>query len=183
MFAPRFAAALAAGLLMTGCTAAAPEASFSGPWAPQLDEAYRTATADIQREVLRDGTITDAEYQELMTAFEQCVTGSGLTLTWEGTDGGFTIDGGDPDKEQPILDRCTHDTEGQVTMLYREMRRNPENRDERQIMAACLVRIGLVDRAYTAADYERDFDTEPKPAFFSDPAFGRCSSDPLGTNA
>lgn len=179
------AAAVAVAMTMFNSGCSGPEESrpggdqFTGPWAQELRTAYETSQSELEKQVLEDGRITDAENSELLKAYQQCVTDLGFELTWEGDEGGFSI----PGEEQPseeALAKCTDATEGDAAMLYREMRRNPENINESEIMAACLVRIGLVDASYTAQDYESDFNSNPSPALFDDQKFNDCNADPLG---
>ena len=74
---------------------------------------------------------------------------------------------------------CRDRTSGQISGLYFQINRNPENRDEFAIMAECLSRKGLVERSYSAKDYAAAFEQQNFPFDVNDPRSRACSLDPL----
>ncbi len=199
----RSAAAAIIAVAACGCSSVAPQArdsatsdtmqqvpEFSGPWAEMFADTYRRATTDQQRAVLRDGEVTEAEHLELSQAFAECLSGFGYIITF-GEGGRFALDVQSqtvPDERvQSVVHECTSSTVGDVDALYEEVRRNPGNLDERDIMAACLVREGVVDSRFTADEYARWFNSEDGErvpftvdASVGEATFSECNLDPLG---
>lgn len=192
------AAALALLITMTGCSSQASSAgntpsrgdsvAFTGPWASDLQHVYETSTTEQQRSVLKDGKITEAEVTELKDMFESCLSSRNLTVTWEGSNGEFSVTpvktAGSPPTNTQVDDSvrtCQAESQGGVVDLYYAMARNPQNQDEREIMAACLVRVKLVPQGYSAKDYERDYEADPKPSYFDQQQFRDCVADPLNS--
>jgi len=160
---------------------------FSGPWASQFTEEYIRAESDFVREVLADEKITDQELAEMRSKFTECLMGYGFTEISFEPSGGFSLKdltGMDDELSNDRVLECSNESgESSVGALHSWIRRNPDNLDEHEIMAACLVRKGVVDPSYGAKDYTESFDTESFPYF--DQAAGEaarrsCNLDPLG---
>ncbi|MFV0407907.1 MAG: hypothetical protein ACK5LN_13985 [Propioniciclava sp.] len=173
---------LLTSLLVSGCEGATSEVDeqFTGPWAQQLRTAYEESRSELERQVLADGLITDAEYAELLGAFQTCIEDLGYELTWEGDDGGFSIPGEQSPSEQQIAE-CSATTDGEASGYYVQMRRNPENLDEAEIMVDCLIRVGVVDPSYSPEDYQQDGLSGSGPTYLDTEEFRACNADPLGT--
>ncbi len=195
-----------AGLALTGCTTSGagaddggtpgggplPQAStlpddaevpaFSGPWATEFERAYRASESDLQRKVLADGRITDQEMSALQDGFRDCLELQSFSEVTFTDDGGFGLsapDGWDDARVQESVTACQASTLGQVDTLYFGMQRNPAHEDEWDLMAACLVRQGLVPAGYSAEDYGRDAPAGTFPFDSGDPLFNACVADPL----
>ena len=159
--------------------------SFTGQWAGAFESAYRAATSDLQREVLKDGVISDKELSELGDQLSTCLKASGYTNVnvFPGDTGlSFKAPKGKTTSQQNAeVPQCENLAYGQVDILYGEVHRNPSHQDEFTIMAACLVRQKLVPPSFTAADYGKDASDNSFP--FSIPKnstkFNACVSDPL----
>ncbi len=90
-----------------------------------------------------------------------------------------------PPPEQDPAERDAKECEaasayGAVALYYR-IRRNPQNKDERELMAACLVRKGVVPAGYSATDFQRDTRAQPPPSYLESAAALACSADPLNS--
>ncbi len=197
---PALAGLAVIGALVVGCTAAgattastavpAPAASFDGdvpafdgPWADWFTTVYTSEHAtDAQREILADGEITDAEYAQVRGDFARCLEDLGLEVQLS-PDGGFTIDDDGGLSETQItgdaVPTCEARTVGSVAMLYEQIRRNPEQKDEATIVVACLKDAGIVGAAYTAAEYRRDLDAYAGLDWDASEVRS-CVDDPLG---
>ncbi|GAA2447617.1 hypothetical protein [Agromyces soli] len=160
--------------------------AFSGPWAGEFADAFRQSGSDFEREALRDGSISESEVAEAENLFGNCMKDRGLDFNGFKPGGGFDfgLGGADPDQANAIADECSVSSGvNTVVSLYFAMQRNPQNQDEAEIIAACLVEERAVPAGYTASDYTRD---APEMAFpFTDKDSGeqaleRCSKDPLG---
>ena len=163
-----------------------PVPSFSGPWAAEFEEFYRSTESDFARTVLADGQITDAEYAEMEERFRSCLAEDGVTFDGFRPDGGYTTslapNGGDT---YAIIQRCSKSSgEDTVGALYSFMRTNPDNLDSMTIMAECLVKKGVVPPGYDADAYLQQMEGLSEglsglPSEFYD-ALMSCSDDPLG---
>ncbi|MBT8163542.1 MULTISPECIES: hypothetical protein [Arthrobacter] len=155
--------------------------TFTGPWADYFRSAYSTATTDLQRTILSDGKITDQENQEVRNAFVSCMAAFDIRVELQEYDSTKSIaPTGMTDAKYDELSRdCRARTSGQISGLYFQINRNPENRDESAIMAECLSRKGLVERNYSAKDYEAASGDQNFPFDAADPRFRACGLDPL----
>lgn len=161
--------------------AAVPE--FTGKWAVAFERAYRGSTSDLQRQVLADGEITEQEMAALQDDMRTCLGAAGFTdveFSPDGGSSGMTPPGMSDADFQRVTTSCAESSFGSVDILYNNLRRNPSNQDEFTIMAACLVRQGLVAQDYSAEDYGRDAPADTFPFDADDARFGACVSDPLG---
>lgn len=184
-FRPWVVVSLAVALgMLVGCTPAeAPR--FTGAWSSQFEQAYTATDNTFVREAIKDGTVTDEEYAEMFERFRSCLEAAGITLTVNGLRYRWNIpEGGSADDANSSFDRCSVEAgENYIGWLYYGVKRNPENLDEDEITAACLVRAGVVPEDYSAADYARDNEKQTYPFFdqeAGDKAHGRCLDDPLG---
>ncbi len=196
---PALAGLAVMGALVVGCTAAgattastavpAPSSfdgevpAFDGPWADWFTTVFTSENAtDAQRAILADEEITDAEYTQVRGDFARCLEDLGLTVQLQ-PDGGFTIDDDGGLSEAQItgdaVPTCEARTVGSVAMLYEQIRRNPEQKDEATIVVACLKDAGIVGSAYTAAEYRRDLDAYTGLDWDAS-AVRSCVDDPLG---
>lgn len=185
-------AALLMVLFTVGCSASgssvpgsgnAPDGAapaFEGPWAAEFAQAYGQATSDLQRTILKDGTITEAEATQVRNDVVSCLEAAGYTNVSYGAEGlnyssTSKMDPNAPDNE---ADRCLKDTEGPVLALYEQVRRNPSNEDEAELMAGCLTKSGLVPQGYTAADYRKDMESNTPSFDTESQKFRDCAADP-----
>lgn len=190
------ALAAAALLLLSGCSAdatgpegiassgpAAAVPTFSGPWAAEFADAYRSTHDPVAHRVLADETITDQDYSEISDSFVACLKGRGFTAAIDDAYGRFTITDGDGDdpRVRAALRECSPGFDA-VSGLRAQMLRNPQHRDENEIVVACLIAAGLVDKGYTAADYEREISTERFSFDADGSAATDCFRDPLRTD-
>lgn len=179
---------------LTGCTPVAPTTNpgpdsigdvpaFEGPWAEAFAQAWLDASTDEQRAILADGKITDAEYADVRQGLVDCIAGFGATVTL-GPYGTFSIDPGglsDTQLNDDILPECEQQTVGQITFLYEQLARNPQNRDEAELMVECLRRVGVVGPAYSAAQWRADSESQTG-LDWDDPRIRQCGLDPLGAS-
>ncbi len=74
---------------------------------------------------------------------------------------------------------CSSRFDRNVSLLYRETRRNPEKQDEAEIAVACLRRAGLVDGAYSERRWRSEYDAGVFSFDEWAPAAAHCRDDPL----
>jgi len=148
---------------------------------------YQRAESDFVRAVLQDEVITDQELSETRDRFAECLSAYAITDVVHDDDGSFSFtepEGADYDTVNDQVDGCGKDSgEEQISALHSWIRRNPDNQDENTIMAACLVRKGVVAPSYSADEYAEDDADDDFP--YADPSAGEeahrvCDRDPLG---
>lgn len=159
---------------------------FETPWEAEFTEAYLGSTSDLQREILEDGQITEDEADELRSALQTCLAEQGFTdVTFYGA-GAFAEQppaGMSNEDHYAIVSACHQaawgDEAADVYYLYYRVERNPDHEDETDIMAACLVRAGLVETGYSGEDYADDAANDEHPFDTSAAQFQDCLLSPL----
>lgn len=160
--------------------------SFAGPYASEFRQAWIDADSEFIRNVIEDETISDQEFSEIAQRLTQCVASRGMTLSDYDDHGGYSVDVNNVDgaEADSLLTACDKESGWLPLSVLRENQlSNPENRDQNEVMAECLVREGIVAPGYTADDFARD---NPERSFpYLEPATGdravmECQDDPLG---
>ncbi|MBB6406687.1 hypothetical protein [Arthrobacter sp. AZCC_0090] len=130
---------------------------------------------------MSDEKITDQENHEVRTEFVSCMAAFDIQIELQESDSiKSTSPAGMTDAKYDELSKnCRAETSGQISSLYFQINRNPENKDEFAIMVECLSRSGLAERGYSAKDYEAAFGEQNFPFDVGDPRFRACSLDPL----
>lgn len=187
----RAAAVISVVMLLAGCspsvtskphdaggtvafTGSVPE--FTGPWAEAFTRAYKETNDELTHRILATGTITDADYAELSSAFVKCMKDKGVTATVEGAAGQASTD------DVPGVMEAMQICDGIFSVgasLHGQIIRNPENLNENVIVAACLVRVGLVPPSYTANSYAEELKTQKFSYDLNSSKFMSCISSPL----
>jgi len=196
--------ATAVALLTTACAmsadqggpAATPSPSAAGgvvtatdksAWTAEVKDAASSASSDLERKILADGVITAAEVAEAKAAFTACMTAYGAHVEWSANSDamsvGYPMTGTPSPDEMALMQTqqktCWRSTATNAISLYYQMQRNPQKQDEFTIVAACLVRKGVMPEGYTAAEFARDRASDPKPTQFATDAAGSCFNTPL----
>jgi len=152
---------------------------FSGPYAAEFAEAYRSTTSEVVHQILAKGSITDQDYAAVSSQYVKCVKDKGFTAEVTGPFGEGTVEGdGEGDANEASL-ACSGDMSVIASLRYLTTR-NPQKLDENTIMAACLVKKKLVPPSYSAKDYEGNRQTGKFPFSVDSPEFLACTGDPLG---
>ena len=168
-----------------GSTFDGPIPDFSGPYAAEFAEAYRSTTDELVHEILAKESITDQDYAIVSGRFVKCMANKGFRVQIDGPAGQMTMfdlpTDEDGDRANAANLDCGSDS-GYIELcaLRNSILRNPENLDENTIMAACAVRQKIAPPSYTAKDYARDIENWSFPFSTSSMEFGRCIDDPLG---
>ncbi|WP_187977478.1 hypothetical protein [Mycetocola sp. JXN-3] len=156
--------------------------AFSGPWAEEFRSAWNDTGSQLERDILADEIITEQELVAAREPFVECLAARGVVNTFDEIGGGETTSlNGElsPDEQADIFQECTDQVDDEVDLLYWQIKRNPENLDEATIMAKYLVDKGIVERGFSAKDYERDFYGD-FPFSDTDMVAGECLTNPLG---
>lgn len=157
--------------------------AFHGPWSDWFTRIFENPdTTSAQRDILADGIITDTEYAGLRNDFTRCLEDLGVSVVLD-PDGGFSVRAdGKLTEAQVTTDAvpgCEKKTVGSVAMLYEQIRRNPERKDESLIVVECFKRHHIVAVAYTVAQYAKDLADQTGVNWSADDV-QRCVQDPLG---
>ncbi|MDR1450702.1 MAG: hypothetical protein LBI84_11010 [Propionibacteriaceae bacterium] len=158
---------------------------FTGPWANEFRRAYEKASDPLARSILRDGKVTEEEAAQTGVSFQGCLEGVGFTGVVIEDDGSMTVVPPPAMKDDfEAYNSLVQECDGgwrDIFYLYSYVKGNPDNVDVAQIMAECLVRIGLRPAGYTAADYWSDFSGDALDYPWGSPEelmFRACNSDP-----
>ncbi|MDR1033760.1 MAG: hypothetical protein LBL41_03205 [Bifidobacteriaceae bacterium] len=143
--------ALVSVLFLSACSASESTDTGASPYAEEFAEAREKATSDIQREILADDKITDAEIEEVVASFKACLNEHGISFSMDSRyNPSFS---GEHDTDVEI--KCTESTVGDyLTELYFKIKYNPTKVEENALYASCLVRRGLVPDDFTAEDFK-----------------------------
>lgn len=145
--------------------------------------------SDFEREVLEraaeTGAISQADYDEAFTQYQQCVSDLGYTETWTQLPSGVYQVTPPLFDSQEATDRyaeqateCATGTVMVVEALFNQQQVNPDLlSDSRAVAVDCLLEGGFVDGTYTVEDLDRDLETPPEASFdVSDPIANACLS-------
>jgi hypothetical protein len=153
---------------------------FSGPWAAEFAEAYRSTTSDVVHQILTKGSITDQDYAAVSSAYVKCMANKGFTVHITGPAGQGVIDG---DGDSAAADKACNGDISVISTLRFAISRNPQHLDENEIVVACLAKKQIAPPSYTAKDYEANLQSQKFPFSTSAPGFMQCTSDPLGLSS
>ncbi|WP_391857979.1 hypothetical protein, partial [Vibrio cidicii] len=106
---------------------------FSGPWASEFADAYRSTTSEIVHRILEKESITDQDYAEVSSAYVKCMANKGFKAEVTGPFGESVVDAGPGDDAAQV--ECDKDM-SVIAALRRSVDRNPDHRDEEEIVAA-----------------------------------------------
>lgn len=147
-------ASLFAVTLTSGCSA--PSLGAEQAWAAEFDEARQIYPAAFPQAAFADNHISDAELQEAKQRFISCMDAAGFPGTTFDERGIRSIPNlGQTDAQYAEADNACDDETGLMMILYlhKEPRQNPDNIDWGILIADCLVRKGVVEAGFSAADY------------------------------
>ena len=170
----------------SGCIITDGVSQFYGPWASDIEQAYSRSDSDAAKKILCSGSITAEHVAELNETMKSCLAGVGITdVSFDAHDRlKITVPAGFPENLMSSLEWDCEETTGwyPVVSLYTNMRQNPNKGDVDQLIADCLVRVGLVPEGFSGADVDAEFQGgEAFADINGDPLFGSCWFDPLGT--
>lgn len=147
--------------VLSGCGGADTSHSLSGPgFSDVFAQLRQKSSSDFVRQVLDDDHISQAERDEARARFAECVNSSGSVVARDLGDGwDFTGPGIDTDEYRTVVESCDQKSGAStLSMYFQAMRDNPQNLDPYDLMALCLVKKGVVEPNYSAADYDRDLE-------------------------
>ncbi|XBH20746.1 hypothetical protein V5R04_10970 [Jonesiaceae bacterium BS-20] len=142
---------LAALVVVT--SACTPDVEVASPYAAQFEDARRGATTQFEADALADDKISRAEYVEAEQRFVDCIASHGGKVELEDQTGYFTYAiTGDIELYDSVSDQCGQGANALISPLYVDILMNPNRTDFDELMANCLIDVGLVDRTFTKED-------------------------------
>jgi hypothetical protein len=165
------------GLAMSACGSGTSEAP--DPWRAEVLNARSQATSDFERAVLSDGQISRAEYEESVHRYVSCMKSSAVDMLAQLQPSGFYAYRS-TDYSDAANDTCAKGTTLLVEALYVARSRNPQRRDEDDLVADCLIRRGLAPKGFSAAELKKAQENHGQGLGFSaeDPRFAECRANP-----
>ena len=146
---------------------------FTGPWAELFQQTYDQATSAEERAALEDGEISAQEYAYFQDRIVNCLDDLGVTAHFQ-PDGTLAYSNPD-DVSQDKIAKCNADNGIRVLILKDTITRNPQHRDENQLIVECLQHYNLVGPDYTEQDLANGVDIKE---IGQTEEFARCVSDP-----
>lgn len=172
-----------AGFTLVGCSSDTDKQSANddsvAAWAVTI-ESMRSDGNEFVKSVLADGEISDMEYQEALKLIEDCYAAKNAKVTYDryGFETVESLDGENDPLE--LMSQCAS-ADGGIVRLFDQMRRNPTNQSEEELLASCLVREGLVEKGFTSDDFIQVMNSGVTPWDAKDERVILCNKDPLGT--
>ncbi len=183
-------------VVMSGCSPSPQAVDLTGPWAVEIAAAQGEVTTDLGRQIVADGVIDAAEFRELKQEQISCIVDLGYEaelldefVLRVGGFGGLPEPAGDDEegvadlqaRRNDAMTRCEGDLAA-IESLYYAMTVNPQNEDMPTLIAACLVRHGVREPGYTAADYTEELEQQmsggPIPEGFTSDEVTGCQIAP-----
>jgi hypothetical protein len=175
-------------ITLSGCVISDGIPQFYGPWSNEIEQAYQSSiTSDLAKEILCSGSITAEHVAELNEALKSCLADVGITRVSIDEYGilKITVPSDFPESTVSSLEMACEESTGwyPVSSLYTNMYQNPNKGDVDQLIADCLVRVGLVPEGFSGADVDAEYQGEGAafPDISDDPLFRSCWFNPLGT--
>ncbi len=147
-------AAALLGITLTGCSNEQPVSR--GPYFDQIIAASNEAKSDFERQVLSDGTITRAEYEEAVQKLVACAATRGVVVSPVSKGATYSYEVKTSEVSDAAMRQCSVGTTQVIESLYGEIAKNPTKADYEALIAACLARSGLAPAGYTKSQYLRD---------------------------
>lgn len=142
--------------LVLACGCSQPGEPDQTAWREDVIQAAQGATSPLEREILSDGAITEAEFREAFAAFQECMDGLGVAIEMTESHGqfaGFSTGSGDADQ---AAETCRPGTIDIIEPWFVQIRGNPARDSQPEVTVRCLKRMGVVGEGYSVADLERD---------------------------
>lgn len=166
-----------------------PVPTFTGPWASELTQAYRSTDSTLDHTILAKGKIDDQDYAAVSSVFVSCMSTKGYTVELGSTISTFTVEshhkitsanaGAEVDAQGQALKACQAPFEA-VASLYVKMLQDPQNVDMNTLIAECLVKSKIAPSTYSAADFKQDSESQQFPFDINSAKATACISSPLG---
>ncbi len=139
-------------------------------------------SSDFERQILADGVVSRAEYEEMFSRFSACMSAAGYTVNLTAdTYGRYTYSTEGKSGVSEADARCAKGTINPLAALYNDFAANPSGDDPSILRVACLKRHGIVPDSYTVEQFTKEM-ADPSSTVVTpgNPEVARCVTDPNG---
>lgn len=162
---------LVAAVPLSGCGTAA--ADKESPYHEEIQRTLEHTDNDMVKSILADEKITDAEVNEIMEAYNECLAPYGLKNTYNRAEQYESIvdqfNQYSPEENQKINDKCRKKSGYyDIIPLDQSMQTNPRNMSQDKLsqkIYECRKRHGLIDKGMTFKEYQ-EMDANPSTGPF-----------------
>lgn len=154
-----FVAVIGLMTLISGCSAPK-DGSAVTPYSGEIKAAAKQATSDFEKQVLSDGAITRAEYEEAIQRYVACGKQHGLDIGLIDQGGWYTYSMRTPEANDKIEVQCNQGTIMLIGGLYEQIAKNPNHESIDDVEYRCLVRLKVAPGGYTLEQYRQDKKSE-----------------------
>lgn len=165
----------AIALVIGGCGESArepdPTPTIAQAHRDEIDRALASELSPLERAILSDYVITDAEMKQAEDAFRACLADAGYGAHFEVMGRSIAVGLSEADRnrlideyqhdidagmaaEDAVVNPCAQGTVMRVGTIYAEMTANPEALDMPELLRICLDEAGAAQEAATLADDE-----------------------------
>ncbi|WP_291532859.1 hypothetical protein [Bifidobacterium sp. UBA6881] len=157
-------------LILASCSnGAASTDKTTNPWRTEIQRMYSRTDSDLVREILRDGTITDAEIEEFQESYNKCLAQYDLSSSYSREDGSESVSDQfsqyTPDQLNEHVDQCRTKTGYyELIPLDQEIHANPNHvseADSKRKIFDCRKRHGLLDADLSYEEYQKIMEAKP----------------------
>lgn len=156
-----------------------------------IDELFAGDPSELERRVFDDLVVTDAELRESRDAYSACLAQAapGVEVGFSETSNQTTMSGIEsflssfPDDDsgtaelERVVDECAQGTTAMISMLYFDMRSNPDGLTVVEAVRACIEVKSLVDWSGLSDDDLVSL-IEDEATWSGDPELSECVNEP-----
>lgn len=169
---------------LTSCTGVDDQVA-DGPYAERIRSAIAESTSDFERDVLGDGVVTRAEYEEAIRLFTTCTEDAGYAVDLVDQGGYYGYSQASVPGATEAFDSCAKGTTFHIEGIYYSTVANPDNLDWDAITLECLQREGLAPSSLTIGQYLEALSkagtsgaSTDLPFSLEDPIYDACVANP-----
>ncbi|MEU3020440.1 hypothetical protein ABZ635_23950 [Nocardiopsis sp. NPDC007018] len=152
------------------------------------DDAENDFERGVFERALESGGISEQDYEEAHSRYAECMEGAGVDEVHTKQPNGLYAREpahlpDDDDAAEAYFEQgneCAEGTIASIEAAFNMQVNNPDGRDPSEVVADCLVRVGVVDADYTAERFDEDLerasdsDFQDGPFDVTDPEVQDC---------
>ncbi|GIF10103.1 hypothetical protein [Actinoplanes teichomyceticus] len=139
----------------SGCGGSDEKVSSKDPYAAEVRQAQQQAKTDFERQVLADGAVTKAEFDEAVQRYVKCAKDRGVEIEPIAVGGYYNYRTVKSDESEAVSTECGTGTTRLIEPLYVDRLMNPEKKDMDELTLACLRKNGVVPDGYTVEQFKK----------------------------
>jgi hypothetical protein len=145
--------ACSGGSVPAGSASTGASVDPADPWGAEFGQLADGPSSEFVVGIVADHEITPGEYTEAQDRYVACLEEAGLHPQVSQESDGLRVVGVPTDEaDSEAADACYLEWDGGLGSLYAQIRSNPSHAEITDLVAACLVRAGLVESGFTGAD-------------------------------